>query len=49
MPELPEVETTIKGLKSIIGCSILSVKIHTPKLRYFIPKNLKHLKKILKL
>lgn len=40
MPELPEVETTIKGLNPIIGSKIESIKIHTPKLRYFIPKNI---------
>ena len=40
MPELPEVETTIRGLKSIIGSKIINIKINTPKLRYFIPKNI---------
>ena len=40
MPELPEVETTIRGLKPIINCTIINIKIHTPKLRFFIPKNL---------
>jgi formamidopyrimidine-DNA glycosylase len=40
MPELPEVETTIKGLKPLIGSFIINTKIHTPKLRYFIPKNI---------
>ena len=39
MPELPEVETTIRGLKSIIGSKIINIKINTPKLRYFIPQN----------
>lgn len=45
MPELPEVETTIKGLKPIINCTIINVKIHTPKLRFFIPKNLSKIHK----
>jgi len=40
MPELPEVETTIRGLKSIIGSKIINIKINTSKLRYFIPKNI---------
>ena len=39
MPELPEVETTIRGLKPIVGYKIINIKINTPKLRYFIPKN----------
>ena len=38
MPELPEVETTIKSLKLLINCKIINIKIHTPKLRLFIPK-----------
>ena len=32
MPELPEVETTVKGLKTILA-KIFNVKIHTTKLR----------------
>jgi formamidopyrimidine-DNA glycosylase len=40
MPELPEVETTIRGLQPIVNSTILSIKIHTPKLRFFIPKNI---------
>ena len=40
MPELPEVETTIRGLKSIVGSKIINIKINTPKLRYFIPKSI---------
>ncbi|MDC0192449.1 bifunctional DNA-formamidopyrimidine glycosylase/DNA-(apurinic or apyrimidinic site) lyase [Alphaproteobacteria bacterium] len=40
MPELPEVETTIKGLKPIVGSKIINIKINTPKLRYFIPKSI---------
>jgi formamidopyrimidine-DNA glycosylase len=38
MPELPEVETTIRGLNPIINCTIINIKIHTPKLRFIIPK-----------
>ena len=45
MPELPEVETTIRGLKPIIGSSILNIKINTPKLRYLIPKNISLIKR----
>ena len=40
MPELPEVETTIKGLKPLIGTFIINIKIHTPKLRFLIPQNI---------
>ena len=40
MPELPEVETTIRGLKSIVDSKIINIKINTSKLRYFIPKSI---------
>jgi len=46
MPELPEVETTIRGLKSIIGSTIINIKINTPKLRFIIPKNISRLAKV---
>ena len=49
MPELPEVETTIKGLKPIIGTFIINIKIHTPKLRYLIPKNITNINGIIKI
>ena len=49
MPELPEVETTIKGLKPILNSTIINIKIHTPKLRYLIPKNITMLKKDIKI
>tara|TARA_B100001123_G_C15146671_1_gene961825 strand:- start:14 stop:832 length:819 start_codon:yes stop_codon:yes gene_type:complete len=45
MPELPEVETTIRGLRPIVGSTILKVKIHTPKLRIFIPKNILYIER----
>ena len=45
MPELPEVETTIRGLQPIVNSTILNIKIHTPKLRIFIPKNIIRIKK----
>ena len=45
MPELPEVETTIRGLQSIVNSKILNIKIHTPKLRYNIPKNISRIKR----
>ena len=45
MPELPEVETTIRGLKPIINCTIINIKIHTPKLRFYIPKSLSKIHK----
>ena len=46
MPELPEVETTIKGLKPIIRSTIINIKINTPKLRFIIPKNISLLTKV---
>ena len=49
MPELPEVETTVRGLKSLIGSTIISIKIHTPKLRFIIPKNIISIKSNLKI
>ena len=46
MPELPEVETTRKGLEPLItGRKILSVQIYKKELRWEIPS---HLKKTLK-
>ncbi len=41
MPELPEVETTIRGLKNIIGKKIYDLQIHTYQLRFKIPKSIK--------
>ena len=41
MPELPEVETTVKGLKIIRNQKINKVHIHTNKLRFKIPNSLK--------
>ncbi len=40
MPELPEVETTVKGLTVILKQKIFNVKIHTSKLRFKIPNNI---------
>ena len=44
MPELPEVETTIKGLRVVLKQKISNVKIHTKNLRFKVPA---HVKKIL--
>ena len=44
MPELPEVETTVRGLKPLVGSSIITIKIHTPKIRFFIPKSITTIK-----
>ncbi len=41
MPELPEVETTIKGLEIVRNQKINKVNIHTNKLRFKIPNSLK--------
>ncbi len=43
MPELPEVETTIKGLKVTQGKKISKILIHTKKLRFKIPNDLKNI------
>ena len=40
MPELPEVETTVKGLSVILNQKISNIKIHTSKLRFKIPNNI---------
>ena len=45
MPELPEVQTTIQGLQTLLNQEINNIKIYTTKLRYEIPKKTK---KILK-
>ena len=39
MPELPEVETTVRDLKFIVGFSIINIKLNRNNLRYPIPKN----------
>ncbi len=42
MPELPEVETTRRGLlRALLGRQIVSVSLHTPRLRLPIPRDLK--------
>ncbi|HPQ50948.1 MAG TPA: DNA-formamidopyrimidine glycosylase family protein, partial [Alphaproteobacteria bacterium] len=42
MPELPEVETVLTGMKEfLLGQTIRDVKIFSPKLRNIIPKNLR--------
>ncbi len=43
MPELPEVETTIRGLSVILKQKISNVKIHTSKLRFKIPNNISNI------
>ena len=44
MPELPEVETTTRGLAPhITGQTIIAVNIHQPKLRWPIPNKIKQL------
>ena len=40
MPELPEVETTLKGLSVILNQKIIQCQIHTSKLRFKIPNNI---------
>ncbi len=41
MPELPEVETTIKGLQTIRNKKINNIHIHVKKLRFKIPSYIK--------
>ena len=45
MPELPEVETTVKSLNILIGLKVIGVNIYTKKLRYIIPKSIKKIPK----
>jgi len=45
MPELPEVETTIKGLIPLIGLKVCKVNIHTKKIRYIVPKGITKIQK----
>ena len=45
MPELPEVETTIKGLYIFKNKKIIKVTVNTKKLRYLIPNSLNNLLK----
>ena len=39
MPELPEVETSVRGISSLSGEKIQQIKIHFPKLRWPIKEN----------
>ena len=39
MPELPEVETSVRGISSLSGEKIHQIKIHIPKLRWPIKEN----------
>ena len=43
MPELPEVETTVRGLRAIFKLKITNVKIHTSKLRFKIPNSINNI------
>ena len=45
MPELPEVETSIRGLRQLINTTIIKIEVHTVKLRYPIPKNIYKIRK----
>ena len=40
MPELPEVQTTLEGLKLLINKKITKIEIYSTKLRIKVPKNL---------
>ena len=37
MPELPEVETTVKSLNILKNKKVINVDIHSKKLRYSVP------------
>ncbi len=42
MPELPEVQTVIEGLRpKIVGKQIIDFEKYTPKLRYLIDKSIR--------
>ena len=45
MPELPEVETTVKGLQILLDNQITKVNIYSTKLRYKIPKKISNIAK----
>ena len=45
MPELPEVETTVRSLNILKNKKVINLQIYTKKLRYPIPHN--KLKKII--
>ncbi len=45
MPELPEVQTTADGLKSLLNAKITNIKLYSRKLRHKIPINIKKLVK----
>ena len=42
MPELPEVETTIRGLNILINKKVIKIITKTKKLRYNIPSNISY-------
>ena len=46
MPELPEVETTIRALRTIRNKKIIKIVINTKKLRFSIPKHIKFINNI---
>ena len=37
MPELPEVETTVKSLNILKNKKVTNLDVHIKKLRYFVP------------
>ena len=43
MPELPEVQTTVYGLQSLVNHQITNIFIYSTKLRYKVPLNIKNL------
>ena len=45
MPELPEVQTTVNGLQSLINKEITNIELYSTKLRYLIPKKIKKITK----
>ncbi len=52
MPELPEVQTTVYGLQSLVNYQITNIFIYSTKLRYKVPNNISNLlrnNKILKI
>ena len=40
MPELPEVETTLKGLNILINKKVIKISTNIKKLRYHVPNNI---------
>ena len=48
MPELPEVETTLRAIKKFQGQNLIKIKVHNRNLRWKVDKILRKFQKIKK-